>query len=165
MLAGGLLAACSEARTSGEAQAAAPPVLLGQYSAASEAAQRIGDVGVERAGLIFASGAVLYTRTLAPRAGADRTSRDGASYAALTGGGDVAQVELRRVVDFTAAEPLCDGRAPSFVALVQAPRASGFTMLVFTGEDPPSANAEAISLCARYAYLPAQSASAGVVLW
>lgn len=164
MLAGALLAACSEARTSGEAQAAAPPELLGQFSAASEAAHAIGDVGVERAGLIFANGAVLYTRTLEPRSGHDRISRDGASYAALAGG-DVVQVQLRRVVDFSAAEALCDGRAPSFVALAQAPRAAGFTMLIFTGEDPPSANAQAISVCARYAYLPVQAASAGVVLW
>lgn len=164
MLVAAFLSACSDARNAGEVEAAAPPALLGEYSAASEAARTLGDVGIERAGLIFASGAVLYTRTLEPRAGGDRTSRDGASYAALAGG-DVAQVELRRVVSASAAEGFCEGREPSFAALAHAPGRSSFTLLVFAGDDPPGPNAEAISLCGRYAYAQVQTAAPGVVLW
>lgn len=164
MLVAVFLTACGEARDGGEALAAAPPALLGEYAAASDAARTLGDVGIERAGLIFASGAVLYTRTLEPRAGADRTSRNGASYAALAGA-DVAQVELRRVVSASAADGFCEGREPSFVALAHDPGRSRFTLLVFAGDEPPGPNAEAVSLCGRYAYAQVQTAAPGVVLW
>lgn len=163
------LTACGEARNSdGEAAAAEPPRILGQYKAASETARALlGDVGVERAGLIFSSGAALYTRTLEPRRGADATARDGLSYAALAVGSSDLEVELRRIIDTTQADALCGGDAPTYVALVQPPRAPGFTLLLFAGDEPPGPQATQSRLCASYAYVAPHGARTyeRVVLW
>lgn len=163
------LTACGEARNAdGEAAAAVPAAILGQFKAASETAREVtGDVGVERAGLIFSSGAALYTRTLEPRRGVDLTTRDGHSYAALAVGASDLHVELRRVIDVTEAEGLCGEDRPSYVALVYAERRSSFTLLVFAGDDPPSPQATQSRLCASYAYSAPHGARTreGVVLW
>jgi hypothetical protein len=163
------LTACGEARThDGEAIAAEPARVLGQFKAASETARAAtGDVGVERAGLIFANGAALYTRTLEPRRGGDLTTRAGDSYAALAVGSAELQVELRRVLDTVAADGVCAGGAPSYVALVHEERPSSFTLLVFSGDEAPGPRATESRLCARYAYSAPQGARTreGVVLW
>jgi hypothetical protein len=164
------LTACGEARSlDGEAAAAAAPAsLTGQFKAASETARAAtGDVGVERAGLIFSHGAALYTRTLDPRRGADLTARDGDSYAAIAVGPSDLQVELRRVIDVTEADGLCGDDAPTYVALVYETRAAAFTLLVFAGDEAPGPNATQSRLCARYAYTAPHGARTreGVVLW
>lgn len=163
------LTACGEARNAdGQAEAAVPAPVLGQFKAASETARAItGDVGVERAGLIFSSGAALYTRTLEPRRGVDLTTRNGDSYAALAVGASDLHVELRRVIDVTEADALCGDDAPSYVALVYEDRPSSFTLLVFAGDDPPGPQATQSRLCASYAYTAPHGARTreGVVLW
>jgi hypothetical protein len=163
------LTACGEARTSdGQALAAEPPRLLGQFKAASETAREAtGDVGVERAGLIFSRGAALYTRALDPRRGGDLTARDGASYAALVAGSGDLRVELRRVIAAADADWLCGSESPSYVALVHAEGAASFTLLVFAGDEPPGSNARDTRLCASYAYAAQHGMRPreGVVLW
>jgi len=121
---------------------------------------------VERAGLLFASGAALYTRTLEPRRALDLTAREGQSYAALAVGGADLHVELRRIIDATAPERVCAER-PTYVALVYGERASGFTLLVFSGAHAPGPGATETVLCAsyRYAALHGARTQVGVVLW
>ena len=76
------LAACGETQASNEPRHAAADVLVGQYNAASNTAREAtGAVSIERGGLLFAKGVVLYTRTLNPRSGLERIARDGDSYA------------------------------------------------------------------------------------
>ncbi len=163
------LAACGEARNlDGQAIAAEPTRLLGQYKAVSETAREaLGDVGVERAGLIFSSGAALYTRTLEPRRGGDATARDGLSYAALAVGASDLQVELRRVIDTADADALCGADAPTYVALVHQARTAAFTLLLFAGAEPPGPQSTQSRLCASYAYAAPHGARTheGVVLW
>ena len=159
------LTACGEARNQvGVAAAAEPSRIMGQFKASDAAAA--GDVGVERAGLIFSNGAALYTRTLEPRRGGDLTTRDGQSYAALAAGATDLHVELRRVIDATDADALCGGEAPSYVALAYEARRSRFMLLLFAGAEPPSQIATQSRLCARYAYIPLLGAGPrdGVVL-
>lgn len=163
-----VLSACGEARTNAGEAVAAEPAFTGQFKASSETAkQATGDVGVERAGLIFASGATLYTRTLEPRRGGDLAMRDGESYAALAVGSSELRVELRRVVDVADAEEICAGARPTYIALVHEERRASFTLLVFTGADPPGAEASDTRMCASYAYTAPHGARTreGVVLW
>lgn len=135
------LAACGQA-PAGEASAAPPTGLTGEFSAASDAARTVtGDLSVERAGLIFDRGVVLYTRTLEPRRG-----------------GAEAEVELRRVVEQSltgGAQSLCGAERPSFVALAAEAHASAVTLSVFAGDEPPGAMSS--RLCGRFRY----AASAG----
>jgi hypothetical protein len=78
------LAACGETRAANEPTHAAQEVLTGQYNAASGTAREAtGAVSIERGGLLFAKGVVLYTRTLNPRSGLERIARDGDSYASI----------------------------------------------------------------------------------
>ncbi len=165
------LAGCSgEASVpQGEAQAAEPAALVGQYKAASDTARvATGDVSIERGGLIFSKGVVLYTRVLNPRRGYDRIARDGDSYAAVAVGAADLTVELRRVTEqrLDGAESLCGGDAPGYVALAYKERATQVTLLVFAGDEPPGPDATQSHLCATFAYVAPDGARTrqGVVL-
>ncbi|MBL8530576.1 MAG: hypothetical protein JNK94_02475 [Hyphomonadaceae bacterium] len=149
------LAACGEARTpSGEAEAAEAPRPIGQYRAVSETARVVtGDVAIERGGLIFSRGTVLYTRTLAPRRGYDPVAHGGTSYAALALGPPDVFVELRRVVEESGAGPrLCGDERAGYVALVHEGRPSAVTLLVFAGDEPPGPMARQSRVCGSYGY-------------
>lgn len=150
-----LLAGCGEA-PDGSANAAEPAVLTGEYRAASDTARQItGDVSIERAGLIFARGVVLYTRVLEPRRGVDVISTSGDSYAAAALGPADLRVELRRVTQQTVPEGregLCGELAPAYVALAFEERATTVALLVFAGDEPPSPRATQSHLCATFAY-------------
>jgi hypothetical protein len=167
------LAACSgEASVpQGEAQAAEPTALMGQYRAASDTARVVtGDVSIERGGLIFDKGVVLYTRVLSPRRGYDRIARDGDSYAAVAVGAADLTVELRRVTEqriAAAGHGLCGDDAPGYIALAYEARATQVTLLVFAGDEPPGPDATQSRLCATYAYAAPSGARTrqGVVLY
>jgi len=159
------LTACGEARSQG-AEAAETAHLAGRFKPASQAALAAGEVGIERAGLIFSGGAALFTRTLEPRSALDLTARGGQSYAALVAGAGDLNVELRRVIDATTPEIICTER-PTYVALVYADRATSLEMLVFSGAEAPGPNARDSALCASYRYSAMHGArtQVGVVLW
>lgn len=147
------LAACSAAPAP-EAPASAD--LSGQFKADSNTARSItGDLSIERGGLLFASGVVLFTRTLDPRSGADVISRDGDSYAAAAlGPGDLA-IELRRVSEQTVPQGrvgLCGAAPVEYVALAHDQRARKVTLLAFTGEEPPGPQATQSRVCASFAF-------------
>jgi len=163
------LAACSQAPAP-DANATEPAALDGRFVAASDTARAItGDVSIERGGLLFSSGVVLFTRTLDPRRGHDVISRDGDSYAAAAlGPGDLA-VELRRVVEQTTPAGragLCGGEDVEYIALAYDERASKVTLLAFTGADPPGPQASQSRLCASFAFAAPDGARTreGVVL-
>lgn len=163
-----LLAACGETLQTRDET----PVrdVLGHYEAASDTAVHFtGDVSIERAGLMFSKGAILYTRTLEPRRGYDLTTRGGDSYAAIAVGPGELQVELRRVTQQTLREgapSLCGDDRPQYVALVYEERATNVTLLVFTGDEPPSSSATQSRLCATFGYTAPRGARTqeGVVL-
>lgn len=163
------LAACGETQASSE-PAHAPEVLTGQYNAASNTAREAtGAVSIERGGLLFAKGLVLYTRTLNPRSGLERIARDGDSYASIATTPDLT-IELRRVTEQALtgnAQGLCGDAAPGYVALAYGERANTVTVLVFAGDEPPGPNATQSRLCATLAYAAPGGArtSQGVVLW
>lgn len=140
-----------------DSQSVEPSVLMGRYLAASETAQaRTGEVSIERGGLAFASGAVLYTRVLAPRNNYERMARDGATYAAAALGAPDMIVELRRVVEQRLGEGvagLCEGETPAYVALAYGPRATSVTLLAFSGDEPPGPNATRSRLCGTFVYV------------
>lgn len=167
------LAACSgEAHVpQGEAQAAEPAALMGQYKAASDTARVVtGDVSIERGGLIFDKGVVLYTRVLNPRRGHDRIARDGDSYAAVAVGAADLNVELRRITEQRLVDPaqsLCGSDDPGYIAIVHEPRATSVTLLVFAGDEPPGPDATQSRLCATFAYVAPDGARTrqGVVLY
>lgn len=149
------LTACGEARNidSGEAAAAEMAPILGQFKAASEDARALlGDVGVERAGLIFANGGALYTRTFASRRGDELSAAGGRTFAAIASGVPDMQVELRRVIDTTELEALCGDEPASYVALAHDARGARFSLLVFSGDEAPGPAATQSRLCASYAY-------------
>ncbi|HRO02742.1 MAG TPA: hypothetical protein PLS69_03980, partial [Terricaulis sp.] len=154
-----------EARNQG-AEAPEPASLAGRYKPASETALNAGAIDVQRAGLSFANGAALFTRTLEPRRAVDLTARDGQSYAALIAGAGDLEVELRRVIDSTAPDRICAER-PTYAALIYGERATGFTLLVFSGAEAPGPNASDTALCASYRYSALHGArtQVGVVLW
>jgi len=160
------LTACGEARNQGDALAAEPARLAGRFKPISASAYSAGEVGVERAGLAFASGAALFTRTLEPRRALDLTARGGQSYAALIAGAGDLNVELRRVIDATSPDLLCAER-PTYVALIYGERAMSLTMLVFSGAEAPGPSASDTALCASYRYSALHGArtQVGVVLW
>lgn len=161
------LAACGEARTPDLADTG-PSAVMGQFRAASDNARsQLGDVSVERAGLIFAGGAVFYTRTLDPRVGADAVAQGGDSYASIALGPSDLRVELRRVTEALHAGAICGDGAPAYIALVHEERPASFTLLVFSGDEPPGPAATRSRLCASYRYDAPQGARTreGVVLY
>lgn len=163
------LSACGEARVAaGAAQADAPARALGHFKANSQTARMLaGDVGIERGGLIFARGAVLYTRTLAPRRGGDLIARDGDSYAAAALGAADMLVELRRVTQETGeGARLCGEAGVAYVALVHEARAAAVTMLMFAGDEPPGPEATQSRLCGTFGFAAPSGARTreGVVL-
>ncbi len=163
-----LLSACEPAPAGG-ASASTPPA--GRYVAASETSRlRTGDMTIERGGLVFTAGQVLYTRVLDPRRGYDAVARGGDSYAALAVGPSDMAVELRRVTDQTlpaGAQGLCGDEAPAYVALAAAEHAKAVTLLVFAGEEPPGPDAVASRYCGAFAYEAPDGARTrqGVLLW
>ncbi len=162
-----LVAACGGGADSGDAHAAERGP-SGQYRPISATARAaMGELSIQRAGLIFENGVVLYTRTLEPRAATERTSRDGMSYMALVSGAAERSVELRRVTEAVTAqngEPICVGEQPTYAALVFDRRGQHLTLLVFIGDEPPSPEATQSTLCATLRYTSANLAPQGVVL-
>lgn len=165
-----VLAACGETQAANEPIHAETAVLTGQYNAASGTAREAtGDVSIERGGLLFAKGVVLYTRTLNPRSGIERIARDGDSYASIITAPSDLTIELRRVTEQALtgnAHGLCGDAQPGYVALAYAERATSVTILVFAGNEPPGPNATQSRLCATLAYTTPGGArtSQGVVL-
>lgn len=154
------LAACSQAASESDA-ATVPPepprsALAGDYKPASNTARAItGAMVVQRGGVTFANGVVLYTRTLNPRRGGDLIAKNGDSYAAAVVGPGSLQVELRRVTEQVVPDGvvgLCGAERPRYVALAFDERATSVTMLVFSGDEPPGPEAEASRVCARFGY-------------
>ena len=174
-----LLTACGAAQApapaepaAGEAQAAEPSAhLLGVYKASSNTARQItGDIAIERAGLTFDNGVILYTRLLEPRRGGDLMAKAGDTYAAaVVGPGDLT-VELRRVTEQVVpdgAVGVCGTERPQYVALTYQERATEVTLLVFSGDEPPGPDAEQTRVCASFGYAAPEGARTrqGVVLW
>ena len=166
------LAACGEAPApAGDAQASEPHVLMGRYLAASDTARSITrGVDIQRGGLVFDSGVVLYTRVLQPRRAGELISRGGDSYAAAALGSGNLIVELRRVTEQVTPDGrvgLCGAARPQYVALAYEERATAVTLLVFSGDEPPGPEATHSRLCASYAYAAPDGARTrqGVVLW
>ena len=150
------LSACSQADAP-TATAGEPVPLLGAYRAASDTArQRTGDVAIERGGLVFAKGIILYTRALNPRRGYDLTAHNGDTYAAIAVGPGELNVELRRVSEQVlprGVAGLCGAEAPTYAALAHEARATSVTLMVFTGEEPPGPRATQSRLCGAFAYV------------
>jgi hypothetical protein len=149
------LGACARPSPTPEA-AASEPALLGEYRAASDnACKQTGDVAIERGGLVFAKGVILYTRALRPRRGYDLVAAEGNSFAAIALGPAGLSVDLRRVTEQTlsgGAEGLCGADAPTYIALAYEERAASVTMMVFAGEEPPGSGATQSRLCGAFAY-------------
>ena len=160
-----LVTACGDGADAGDAHAAEP---LGQYRPVpATAGAATGELSIQRAGLIFENGVVLYTRTLEPRASTERTARDGMSYLALVGGSSELSVELRRVTEAVVAHdaaPICADERPSYAALVIDRRSQHLTLLIFAGDQPPGPEATQTTLCATLRYTSANLAPQGVVL-
>lgn len=162
------LAACGEAPAANDVPE--PPVLMGVFKASSNTARGItGDVAIERGGLRFGSGVILYTRALAPRSGNDLIARGGDSYAAAAVGPGDLTIELRRITDQTVPDGvvgLCGATRPQYIALAYEPRATSVTMIVFSGDEPPGPDATQSHICATFAYVAPDGARTreGVVL-
>jgi len=164
------LAACGQS-SHDAAEASVPETVTGEYRAASDTARGLtGNLAVERAGLIFDRGVVLYTRTLNPRSAHERIVRDGDTYAAvLVSSGDL-PIELRRITEQTltgAAEGLCGEDEPTYVAIANEAHSGYLFLLVFAGEEPPGPDATQSRLCTRLKYAAPDGARTreGVVLW
>ncbi len=151
------LGACTQASPSREADASEPAPLLGEYRAASDTAcKQTGDVAIERGGLMFAKGVILYTRALRPRRGYDLIAAQGDSFAAIALGPAELSVDLRRVTEQVlsgGAAGLCGADAPTYVALAYEDRAAAVTMMVFAGEEPPGSGATQSRLCGAFGYV------------
>ena len=166
------LAACSQAASESDIVPPEParPVLSGDYKAASNTARTItGAMVVQRGGISFDSGVVLYTRVLSPRRGGDLMAKNGDTYAAAVVGSGSLHVELRRVTEQVTPGGvigLCGAERPQYVALTYDDRATVVTMLVFSGDEPPSPDALNSRVCARFGYSAPDGArtSEGVVL-
>lgn len=167
------LAACGDSAP----QAAAPPAdaahaaaLTGEYKAASNTARAItGSLVIQRGGIAFANGIILYTRVLDPRAGGDLIAKNGDSYAAAVVGPGSLLVELRRVTEQVVPDGvvgLCGAETPRYVALAHDERATSITLLVFSGDEPPGPEAMNSRVCARFGYAAPEGARTreGVVL-
>lgn len=164
------LAACDDG-AQGAAEASVPVGVIGEFRAASETArQGTGNLSLERGGLIFDRGVVLYTRSLNPRAAHERIARDGDSYAAVLVSSGELPIELRRVTEQTltgGATGLCGDARPTYVAIANEERSSYLIVLVFSGDEPPGPDATESQLCARFKYAAPDGARTreGVVLW
>jgi hypothetical protein len=164
------LAACDQG-AQGEAEASVPDTIVGEFRAASETAREAtGNVSIERGGLIFDRGVVLYTRALNPRAAHERIARDGDSYAAVLVSSGELPIELRRITEQTltgGAQGLCGDDRPTYVAIANEERSSYLIVLVFSGDEPPGPDATESQLCARFKYAAPDGARTreGVVLW
>jgi hypothetical protein len=168
-----VLAACGEAiAPQPEPLAAAEHVsmLSGDYKPSSNTARAItGGIVIQRGGVSFGNGVILYTRTLNPRRGGDLIAKHGDSYAATVLGPANLAVELRRVTEQvvpTGAIGLCGAAAPQYVALIHDERATTVTLLVFSGEEPPGPQAMQSRVCASFRYAAPEGARTreGVVL-
>jgi hypothetical protein len=168
------LAACSEAAVPApESPAAAEEhvsALSGEYKASSNTARAItGGLIIQRGGVTFANGIILYTRTLNPRRGGDLIAKNGDSYAAAVVGPGTLLIELRRVTEQVVPDGvvgLCGAEAPQYVALAYDERATTVTLLVFSGDEPPGPQAMNSRVCARFGYAAPEGARTreGVVL-
>ncbi len=164
------LAACDQSGQ-GQAEASVPDTIVGEFRAASETAREItGNLSIERGGLIFDRGVVLYTRTLNPRSAYERIARDGDSYAAVLVSSGELPIELRRVSEQTltgGAPGLCGDDRPTYVAIANEEHSSYLIVLVFSGHEPPGPDATDSQLCARFKYAAPDGARTreGVVLW
>lgn len=164
-----VLAGCGPSSGS-EASASAPEPLTGVFRAESDSARTLtGNLSLERGGLIFDKGVVLYTRSLLPRQASERVSRDGDSYAAILVSPADIPLELRRVTEQTLANGavgLCGDEEPGYVAIARQDRAAGLVILVFAGDEPPGPEAAATRLCGAFAYTAPEGARTriGVVL-
>jgi hypothetical protein len=168
------LAACSQAAPDSDAAIVPPeparPVLAGNYKPASNTARAItGAMVVQRGGVSFDNGVILYTRTLNPRRGGDLMAKNGDTYAAAVVGPGSLNVELRRVTEQVVPEGavgLCGAERPQYVALAYDERATIVTVLVFSGDEPPGEEAERSRVCARFGYAAPDGARTreGVVL-
>lgn len=166
------LAACTDARSTTTLPRAVEPMpVLGEFRAESDTARvATGNVSIERGGLLFDKGVVLFTRALEPRRGEDLIARDGDSYAAIAVGPAELTIELRRVTQQTLSDggvSLCDRAPPTYIALAYQERATAITMLVFSGDEPPGPTATQSRLCAIYGYVAPNGARTrqGVVLY
>ena len=165
------LTACTDARsTTTPPRAVEPMPLIGEFRAESDTARiSTGNVSIERGGLLFDKGVVLFTRTLEPRRGENLIARDGDSYAAVAVGPAELTIELRRVTQQSlsgGAVGLCNGAPPTYVALAYQERATAITLLVFSGDEPPGPAATQSRVCATYGYVAPNGARTrqGVVL-
>lgn len=167
------LGACSPAGNSDAAtneEHASAAVLTGDYKASSNTARSItGGMVIQRAGVSFTNGIVLYTRTLNPRRGGDLLAKNGDSYAAAVVGPGNLNIELRRVTEQVVPAGvigLCGTERPQYVALAYDERATVVTLLVFTGNEPPGPEAMQSRVCARFGYAAPEGARTreGVVL-
>ncbi|MGD9979892.1 MAG: hypothetical protein AB7H66_09330 [Hyphomonadaceae bacterium] len=145
-------------------------VLLGDYKPSSNTARAItGAIVIQRSGISFGNGVILYTRTLNPRRGGDLIAKNGDSYAAAVLGPANLSVELRRVTEQVVPAGvvgLCGAAAPQYVALTYDERATVVSMLVFSGEEPPGPQALNSAICASFRYVAPDGARTreGVVL-
>jgi hypothetical protein len=120
-----VLAACENAAPSAPVRESS--LLAGEYKPASNTARGItGGMMIQRAGLTFENGVVLYTRTLNPRRGGDLIAKNGDSFAAAIVGPGSLNVELRRVTEQVLPAGvigLCGTEQPQYVALAFDARA------------------------------------------
>ncbi|MEQ1818095.1 MAG: hypothetical protein ABL871_05740 [Terricaulis sp.] len=166
-----VLAACGDASPSAPQEPAREGALLaGEYKPSSNTARGItGGMVIQRAGVTFENGVVLYTRTLNPRRGGDLIAKNGDSFAAAIVGPGSLSVELRRVTEQVlpaGVVGLCGTEQPQYVALAYDARATIVTLLVFTGSEPPGPEAANSRVCARFGYAAPDGARTreGVVL-
>lgn len=163
------LAACSQA-VAPQTPAGEYAELSGDYKASSNTARAItGAMVIQRGGVTFENGVILYTRTLSPRSGGDLIAKNGDSYAAAVVGPGSLTIELRRVTEQVTPDGvigLCGAERPQYVALAYDARATSVTMLVFSGDEPPGPEAMSSRICARFGYAAPEGARTreGVVL-
>lgn len=165
------LAACGKPEGSQAlADATHEAPLAGEFKAASNTAREItGGLVIQRGGITFANGVILYTRALNPRRGGDLIAKNGDSYAAAVVGPGSLLVDLRRVTEQVVPDGvvgLCGAEMPQYVALAHDERATSITLLVFSGDEPPGPEAINSSVCARFGYAAPEGARTreGVVL-
>lgn len=163
------LAACGQT-SDGAASASVPDVLTGEFRAASDTARQLtGNLSLERGGLIFDKGVVLYTRTLRPRAANERIAQNGDSYSAILVSPADLMIDLRHVTEETLtgnAASLCGEDEPAYVAIAPEDRSTSLTVLVFAGNEPPGPEATGSRLCGAFKYVAPSGARTreGVVL-
>jgi hypothetical protein len=165
-----VLAGCSQDSPPAATPTGEYAALSGDYKASSNTARAItGAMIIQRGGVTFANGVILYTRTLSPRSGGDLIGKNGDSYAAAVVGPGSLTIELRRVIEQVTPDGvigLCGAEPPQYVALAYDARATTVTMLVFSGDEPPGPEAMNSRICARFGYAAPEGARTreGVVL-